>query len=87
MSVKKNIINKLNAKLSNEFPEIRLKIIKIVKLNIIFEIFHNISKLNSEINKFNMIDGGKKNRIIRKLKFLLNSMDIPNHNNSNVFII
>jgi len=84
---KKIFINKLNDKLSKEFPEIQLKITKILKTYIIFEIFYNTTKSDSETNKFNIIDGGRKNRIIRKLKSLLNLINIQFHNIHNIFII
>ena len=36
------------------------RIINEYKKNIIFEIFHNTTKVDSKINKFEMIDGGRK---------------------------
>lgn len=85
---KKKLINELNNELSQEFPDIKLKIIKIIdKLYIIFEIFHNTNKSNKNINKFEIIDGGRKNRIIRKLKSLINFRNISYKNNKNIFVI
>ena len=84
---KKKLLNELNNELSQEFPDIKLKIRKIIdKVYIIFEIFHNTNKSNN-INKFEIIDGGKKNRIIRKLKSLINFRNISYKNNKNFFVI
>ena len=88
MSLKKiSIIKELNTKISQEFPNIILKIKKITKTNIIFEIFYNITKSDNKINKFEIIDGGRKNRIIRKIKNLLKLNNTHNQNQKNIFII
>lgn len=82
-----NLINMLSNKLLVEFPNITLKTKKITKTNIIFEIFYNTTKTDTKINKFNIIDGGRKNRIITKLRYLLKEYNTNYNNNQNIFII
>ena len=66
------LINKISNELKLEFPNISLKIKKKIKSNIIFEIHYlpNTNNTNN-INKFDIIDGGRKDRIIRKTRNLL----------------
>lgn len=79
------LINKISDELTVEFPNIILKTNKKVSSNIIFEIYYK-SK-SSDVNKFYMIDGGRKDRIIRKTKNLLKSKKISYSNRGNIFII
>lgn len=80
--IKINTLKKINIKLSNEFPDIELKIFK-VNNYIQIEIFNS----NTKENKFNIIDGGRKNRIIRKLKYLLKINDLEYSHKKNHFFI
>jgi len=84
---KLNLIKELSKKLFAEFPGIVIKIKQKVKTNIIFEIFYNMKKTDSKTNKFNIIDGGRKNRIITKLKYLLKEYKTNYNNYQNVFVI
>jgi hypothetical protein len=61
-------LNKINVKLSGEFPNT-----KIIQSNIksdYFEIYYNNSKTNKK-NNFKILDGGTKDRILRRVKILL----------------
>lgn len=85
MRKKIHLINKISDELTVEFPNIILKTNKKVSSNIIFVIYYK-SK-SSDVNKFYMIDGGRKDRIIRKTKNLLKSKNISYSNRGNIFII
>lgn len=63
-------INKINKKLSSEFPNTKIIIID-VKINKL-EIFYNKSRNNNK-NNFYQLDGGTKDRIIRRVKILLSN--------------
>jgi hypothetical protein len=82
-------IKKISVKLSNEYPGIKLliKFLMQSEIKIEIEIFFNISKTNKKVNKFMMLDGGIKDRIIRKTKNLLKSDGIKASNIGNIFII
>ena len=80
-----NLINKISNELEIQFPNIILKINNIFQSNIIFEIYYKSNLSN--VNKFNIIDGGKKDRIIRKTKNLLKSKNTTYFNRKNIFII
>lgn len=82
-----NLIKKISKKLFVEFPGITIKVNKITKKNVIFEIFHNTTKTDKKINKFNTIDGGRKNKIITKLKYLLKEYKTNYNNYQNIFLI
>lgn len=83
------IINEINKKLSLEFPNILLRIKNMFSSNIIIEIYYIPTKqsLYNNTNKFNIIDGGRKDRIIRKTKILFKLKNIIYKNNKNIFII
>jgi hypothetical protein len=78
-------IKKISVKLSNEYPGIKLLMKSEIKIEI--ELFFNISKTNKKVNKFRMLDGGIKDRIIRKTKNLLKLDGIKASNIGNIFII
>ena len=82
------LINKISDELKLEFPNISLKIKKKIKSNIIFEIHYlpNTNNTNN-INKFDIIDGGRKDRIIRKTRNLLKFENIVYKNYKNIFVI
>lgn len=82
-----HLINKISDELTVEIPNIILKTNKKVSSNIIFEIYYNYKSKSSDVNKFYMIDGGRKDRIIRKTKNLLKSKKISYSNRGNIFII
>lgn len=90
MDIRKKIylINKISDELKLEFPNISLKIKKKIKSNIIFEIHYlpNTNNTNN-INKFDIIDGGRKDRIIRKTRNLLKFENIVYKNYKNIFVI
>lgn len=90
MDIRKKIylINKISDELKLEFPNISLKIKKKIKSNIIFEIHYlpNTNNTNN-INKFDIIDGGRKDRIIRKTRNLLKLENIVYKNYKNIFVI
>jgi hypothetical protein len=79
------LINKISNELKLEFPNISLEIKKKIKSNIIFEIYFLTNKNN--INKFDIIDGGRKDRIIRKTRNLLKLSNILYKNHKNIFVI
>lgn len=54
------LINKISDELKLEFPKISLEIKKKIKSNIIFEIHYLTNKNKNNINKFDIIDGGRK---------------------------
>lgn len=95
LNKKIKLIKKISCALSLEFPNVKLVIKKIIDTNIIFFIFYSSNKTTKSIdltdllksNKFNMIDGGRKSRIIRKTKYLIKSHSIEYMNNKNVFAI
>lgn len=87
---KVDIIKKISMTLSNEYPGIKLsiKLNKKLEKNLIeFEIFYNISKKNNTENKFKILDGGIKDRIIRKTKNLIKMSGLESKNINNSFII
>lgn len=61
-------LNKINYKLTEEFPNTKI-IINNIKLNYL-EIYYNNSKTNKK-NNFYTLDGGTKDRIFRRVKILL----------------
>lgn len=71
MNIKKNLykinLNPINNKLSGEFPN--TKIIMIDNEIDSLEIYYNNSKTNKK-NNFYTLDGGTKDRIIRRIKLL-----------------
>lgn len=79
------LINKMSDKLKLEFPNISLKIKKKNSSYIIFEIYYLPNTNNT--NKFDIIDGGRKDRIIRKTRNLLKSTNIVYKNHKNIFVI
>ena len=68
-------LEKINYKLSNEFPNTFVKIFISKDKNITYEIFFNDNK-KKNINKFNILDGGTKDRIKRKTIKLLSYYNI-----------
>ena len=90
MDIRKKIylINKISDELKLEFPNISLEIKKKIKSNIIFGIHYlpNTNNTNN-INKFDIIDGGRKDRIIRKTRNLLKFENIVYKNYKNIFVI
>lgn len=86
-----NKIKKLNIiklKLVNEYPFINLFIKKTVN-TITIELYYNITK-NTAKNKFSILDGGIKDRIIRKTKNLIKQQKLNyslNSNNKYLFIV
>jgi hypothetical protein len=77
-------INKINKKISSEFPNTKI----IICDNRVgsFEIYYNNSK-SIKKNNFNILDGGTKDRIIRRVKLLLSNKEYVLKNNKNIFII
>lgn len=88
MDNKIKLLKKINVKLKKEFTFVKLKA-QMTKNKIILEIFHNISKNKSSNleNKFYMLDGGIRDRIIRKTKNLLKLNNFTFTNIKNIFII
>lgn len=76
-------LNKINLILSKEFPKTKL-----ILANTNFsklEIYYNSN--NNSNNNFNKLDGGTKDRIIRKIKILLLKYGIVSKNDKNIIII
>jgi len=83
-----NLINKISNELMTEFPNISLKIKKKDSSYIIFEIYYLPNTTNTNnINKFDIIDGGRKDRIIRKTRNLLKLKNVVYKNHKNIFVI
>ena len=86
----KNKINlsKINFVLSKEFPKTKLILANtdFSKLEIYYNSNNNLINNNSN-NNFNKLDGGTKDRIIRKTKILLLKEGIVGKNNKNIIII
>ncbi len=68
--VKINKINVIKNKLTNEYPYINVIVIKSNNKTYL-ELCYNPTKNTKNINKFNSLDGGIKDRIVRKTKNLL----------------
>jgi hypothetical protein len=68
--VKTNKINVIKNKLTNEYPYINVIVIKSNNKTYL-ELCYNPTKNIQNINKFNSLDGGIKDRIVRKTKNLL----------------
>ena len=77
-------INKINTKLLSEFPNTKI-LISDIRINC-FEIYYNNSK-NIKKNNFNILDGGTKDRIIRRVKLLLSNKEYVIKNNKNIIIL
>lgn len=88
MSIKKNLykinLNKINFILSSEFPNTKIIMVD-NKLNF-FEIYYNNSKTNKK-NNFYSLDGGTKDRIIRRVKILLKNKKLTVKIIKNIFCI
>lgn len=73
--------------MTTEFQNIGLEIKKKIKSNIIFKIHYLTNKNTNNTNKFDIIDDGRKDRIIRKTKNLLKLSNIVYKNHKNIFVI
>jgi len=89
ISIKKiiNKINTINTKLSEEFPNLTLKYANSINNKIKMCLFYNQNKISNITNNFEMLDGGIKDRIIRKTKYLLNNQKIIFSNKKHNFIL
>ncbi len=81
------LITKINDKISSEFPNIKIVYISKFNSKTKFEIFYNNTKNNKQINKFNILDGGTKDRIIRKIKYYLYISNIKSKIDKNIILI
>lgn len=77
-------LNKINIKLLGEFPYTKI-ILSDVKHNSL-EIYYNNSRTNKK-NNFYTLDGGTKDRIIRRVKILLKNTGLIVKINKNVIDI
>lgn len=78
-------INKISDECKFQFPNTSLEIKKKIKSNVIFEIHYSTNKNNT--NKFDIIDGERKDRIIRKTINLLKLANIVYKNHENIFVM
>lgn len=86
MTSVKKIIKKINTKLSEEYPNVILLYVGKADDKIKTSLFYNSNKISNISNNFEMLDGGMKERIIRKTKYLLSEHNIIFINEKNYFI-